>query len=355
MNSIHPSLARLYIRTGYAPVARNRKRALAHQLARTRAFAQTQEAAPFRQAFSWRTIRRADKFSAKERATRRAQNDNKFAHQLARTLAPKNVRSIASIAAYIAARPARALAFCALGNPAKFTIPTYPANACALPCGVEEAAALGVQVCQRGKDWSVKGSHLTSHTHTPGWTIWKNRRAVGYTRAENTTTIRAIVLVLSPQLVRADLNGKPVAVLAPAGCVWNIDANGLRITKGPDDYHPEGIDFLAPDPAAQMLAKLNANADARRATALRALAEQAANEGIFVCLADSIRAGNCRAGSEAFAVRHNLDRSRHYGAPELLSIANGDDGRIRLAISAAKYRHAADLARGFSVLAEHVA
>jgi hypothetical protein len=351
---LHPSLTRLYARTGYVPSSRNRKRAFAHRLAHTSAFPRTQEEFPFRisrNCYFWRK----NKYTEVQRTTKRAKKDKEFARTLARSLAPSKVRSIAAADAYIAAYPARCYAYTALGSPAKIIPRKYPANAHALPCGADEADALGVSVCKRGKDWTVEGSHRTSHSHTPGETTWKNGRAVGYTRAINTTTIRALAVMLSPALVRADLNGKLIAVTAPTGCAWSLDANGLRITRGPDDYHPEGIDFLCADPTAQMLVKLEANAATRRATALRALAENAANEGIFVCLADSIRAGNCRAGSESFAARHNLHRARHYGAIELLTLANGDSARVRLAITAAKYRHAADLSRGYSMLAEHVA
>jgi len=355
MNTIHPSLARLFARTGYVPCASNRKRAVAHRLAHTSAFAQTQELTPFREKLLGVRFCRADRFTDLQRDTKRAKKDKEFARELARGLAPRNVRGIAAADAYIAAYSDRIDAFAALGRPAKISLTKYPANTRVLPCGGEEADALGVLVCRRGKDWSITGSHRTSHNHSPGQTTWKNGRAVSYSRAVNTTTIRALAVMLSPRLVRADLNGRLVAIPAPVGCAWNIDSHGLRIARGPDDYHPEGMDFLADDPAAQMLSKLEANAATRRATALRALAEQAASEGIYVCLADSIRAGNCRVGSESFAARHGLDRARHYGAPELLAIANGDGGRVRLAITAAKYRHAADLARGYSLLAEHVA
>jgi hypothetical protein len=82
-------------------------------------------------------------------------------------------------------------------------------------------------------------------------------------------------------------------------------------------------------------------------------AEIAQNEGVFVCLADSIRAGNCKIGTLNFAERHRLDTSRHYTAIELLAQANGDAGRVRLAITAARFRHNQEMDRGYCDLSEH--
>jgi len=361
---LHPSLLRLFARAGLAPVSRNRKRAFAHRLSRARLNAPTYQGLALEThwgqhrglcqtpitAASFRSI----KFSPAQRIIRRAKKDKKFARELARELAPRNVRSIAAVDAYIKALPARAIAFEALGNPAKIKVATWPANAKALQCGEEEATALKISVCKRGKDWSISGGNQTSHSHAPGVTKWRGGRAVGYSRATNTTTIRAIALVVSPRLVRADLHGKLVSVLAPEGTTWKIDADGVLLSQGRDDYHPEGMDFLASDPAAQMIAALNRNAEARRLTELRALAEIADNAGIFVCLADSLRAGNCRGGTVSFCHKHSLDFARHYSATELLAQANGDSGRVRLAITAAKYRHAREVETGFSLLADHM-
>jgi hypothetical protein len=70
-------------------------------------------------------------------------------------------------------------------------------------------------------------------------------------------------------------------------------------------------------------------------------------------MADSLNAGNCAAGTRAFAVRHGLDVGRHHSAAEIAEIANGDWDRARLAIACATLRHRREMAAGACVLAEH--
>jgi hypothetical protein len=81
------------------------------------------------------------------------------------------------------------------------------------------------------------------------------------------------------------------------------------------------------------------------------LARDAAN--IHVCYADSIKAGNCPAGTEKFGEQHGLDRKRHYTAKELLEISNGSTRFVRAAVLTALRRERREMAQGFSVLADH--
>jgi hypothetical protein len=54
-----------------------------------------------------------------------------------------------------------------------------------------------------------------------------------------------------------------------------------------------------------------------------------------------------------FAINHRLDPRRHYKATELLQMANGEAGRVRLVIRAACNRHRSEVERGFSNLSDH--
>ncbi len=78
-------------------------------------------------------------------------------------------------------------------------------------------------------------------------------------------------------------------------------------------------------------------------------------DNTYVCFADSLRAGNCRQGTETFAVKHHLDSRRHYTSRELLPICNGDARFVRAAILAALRRERAEEQRGFALLSEHQA
>jgi hypothetical protein len=98
-------------------------------------------------------------------------------------------------------------------------------------------------------------------------------------------------------------------------------------------------------------AKAKAYAAARAADA--AAVKRAEEIGVMVCLADSVRAGNCRAGSENFARNHGLDPSKHYTPAEVLAVANGQTRFVALACTAALRRTIRELDRGYSDLAEH--
>ena len=86
---------------------------------------------------------------------------------------------------------------------------------------------------------------------------------------------------------------------------------------------------------------------------IAALVERGEAADIYVCAADSYRAGNCRAGTSSFASRHDLDIARHYRAGEIASIANGDAQFVRAAIIAAVRRNRREIARGYCDVAEH--
>lgn len=155
------------------------------------------------------------------------------------------------------------------------------------------------------------------------------------------------------------LDGEVHTIRAPRGWRWDVDANGLRLRSCSDkriDYHPTASDLLG---APQELArKARENWATRQAARRAAKADAAAVKraeavGVTVCLADSIRAGNCRAGSESWARNHGLDPARHYTPAELLALANGQTRQVALACTAALRRAIRELDTGVCVLAEH--
>lgn len=153
------------------------------------------------------------------------------------------------------------------------------------------------------------------------------------------------------------------------GYKWGKDANGLRlyrVAKPTDDYHPDSSDLIGPDGKRATLRSLTAivrdNAKVRNDVAARARAEKrrakdavqkAQREGCHVCVADSLRAGNCKAGTVNWAQRHGLDVSRHYEPSKVMDLANGDLPRVALVVSVALRRHREEMQRGFCVLDDH--
>ena len=222
---------------------------------------------------------------------------------------------------------------------------------------VEMVRRVGVHVVARGADWDIYVTrNATRCVHAEPETEWRNGKAVGYARATHDHFVRSVA-VASSDGSRIDwmLHETLMRVPAPAGCRWDIDANGARIVRGRDDYHPQAHELWDAhyNGSDGLMRALDRNAEARR----KAEAEQAAlladAEGVWVCLGDSLRGGNCEAGTLAWASRHGLARGRHYPAAELAGMVGDDAGRVRLAVSAAVRRHRAEMERGWADLAEH--
>lgn len=162
--------------------------------------------------------------------------------------------------------------------------------------------------------------------------------------------------ILTAIIGYSDGDARPEAVYtvqAGRGYRWGVDANGVCLVRTSDgaDYHPSTDDIRAG--RAAIIAALRERAAQRAEAARRAKREErilraAAKGGVWVCLADSLKAGNCRYGTEAWARRHGLDIRRHYRADALPAPSTPDESRrIALVVLAATRRQAHELAQGF--------
>lgn len=219
----------------------------------------------------------------------------------------------------------------------------------------ETARKLGAEVNMSGKAARIlptKGS--SRRVHSPGETTWRHGRPISYTRATNDNYVRAFAVIRDEHNLDVALHDREFRLTLPDGYLWGTDDNGIRAVRADsrrDDYHPTAEDCLAG--ADAIVRALEHNRETRIRISAERAAEAAEVEGVFVCAADSVRAGNCLAGTRTFAERHHLDVRFHYRAPELLTIANGDAGRVRLAVKAAVARHREEMRRGYANLADH--
>lgn len=152
-------------------------------------------------------------------------------------------------------------------------------------------------------------------------------------------------------------------IIAPKGMMFRKDENGILLRRLSDqmDYHPNSTEWLAKNFATvvrqQMATNWRKRQEAKQATRKLAKdrAEQTRIRTIYerelnttmVRVEDSRRAGNCVAGTLAFAER-KLGLSREevvagsyllaVPAPKLLRVANGDQTRVESAIWAAWQR-----------------
>jgi Arc/MetJ-type ribon-helix-helix transcriptional regulator len=98
-------------------------------------------------------------------------------------------------------------------------------------------------------------------------------------------------------------------------------------------------------------AKLRATEQERKEACARI--RRAEKEGCLVCLADSLKAGNCRGGSESWARRHGIDPMAHTLPSVLLAKANGEYRRVSLVVTVALRRHEREMRQGYADLSEH--
>jgi hypothetical protein len=217
----------------------------------------------------------------------------------------------------------------------------------------------GAYVCMVGKDATLSATRRKSFGNhcdaTPSTYNHRKGRWEGYERATHDNFVRSFAIIQSDRVLDYAFHKTEVTVTLPEGFRWDVDQYGIRVLhrNGVDDYHPDAGELLNND--YTVCERLERNAERRMLTRAMEVSAKAASEGVFVCLADSVRAGNCRAGSVAFAERHGIDPSKHYHAPELLDMANGEAGRVRLAITAAILRHRKEIERGYALLEEHKA
>ena len=216
----------------------------------------------------------------------------------------------------------------------------------------------GAKINITGKDATLQATRRSSYgVHVKATPSVKcNGKWRGYERAQHDNYVRSFGLISEDrQTLHYALHTTEYALTLPTGSRWDIDTNGVKAVTGPDDYHVRAEDLVAKNAVEIILGKIAANAATREQMAAQKAVEAAEMAGVYVCLADSLRSGNCRAGSESFAIRHGLDPRRHYSAGELLAMGNGDTGRVRLAIRAATNRHNQEIERGYALLTDHSA
>jgi hypothetical protein len=157
-------------------------------------------------------------------------------------------------------------------------------------------------------------------------------------------------------------------VPAPKGYYWGKDALGLKLIGRAGEYHPDTDDLIAGGKECVRLLKRNAQRRKAHRLVIQlqertkkekqkqqlAVLKKAEREGATVCLADSLKAGNCRAGSMSWASLHGLDPSRHYTPSEVLAQANGQADRVAIVVAFALRRHIGEMQRGYCNLADHV-
>lgn len=223
-----------------------------------------------------------------------------------------------------------------------------------IPITVSNAKNMGADVIMRGSNCKLVPCRCASYgDHQDHVTRWKGGRPRTLVSSRHINYVRSVAMIDSPQVVEYQIHQTRIVITLPDGYTWGQDAIGLFAQCGPDEYHVTGADLISRNPAKTIVELLHEKRRMRDEMRAKASAERASLDGVYVCLADSLRGGNCLAGTLRFGEAHHLDPDRHYSALELLAIPGVDSGRVRLAITAARLRHAREMEAGVCVLADH--
>jgi hypothetical protein len=211
-------------------------------------------------------------------------------------------------------------------------------------------------------------------THTGARTDKRTRTVVRTTlESAGQTLVQAIWRHIKPTIVgpvRAGLGkagGGPVTVtarilrrLCPAGWDVVVTPPSQGATPSPafrerdtgEEYHfTRTVTVRSLVREAQIA--FERRAAQKDSAELAAIVDRGEAAGVFICAADSYRAGNCRMGTASYAQRHGLDLGRHYTAAELAAQANGDTRFVRAAVIAGLRRERREMAAGVCNLADH--
>jgi hypothetical protein len=157
-------------------------------------------------------------------------------------------------------------------------------------------------------------------------------------------------------------SGETRHITAPRGWAWRYDTNGVYIyliSNHKISYHPDSDDLNRTTPAQiakkcrELYCERRAQERKNRAEAaqIQRLIAYAKKTRCMVRLQDSIAAGNCAAGTRAWAARHGL--VGEYAPIERIAQTRDDSPngkRLVLALVAAARRHEGEMRRGYCEL-----
>jgi len=187
--------------------------------------------------------------------------------------------------------------------------------------------------------WVQKVNMLIDQNHV---TEWRGRTPRTAVLAKHICAIPCYAVVArNGALLQHQILNKISIRFAPAGYIWVTDSNGVALANDgsrQDRYHLDSHQITT-EPDSWLVKKVDEARNVRLRSEAQSAVDEADIKGVKVGFQDSIDAGNCNAGTRAWADRHKIDITRKYDASELLQIAEHDDlGRVRLVIRQAIIR-----------------
>lgn len=235
-----------------------------------------------------------------------------------------------------------------------------------------------IKECQnnRLKNWAgTEATWLKSHIETINEGRYSSR--CDYTKYSYIRRVESWGHVISPRYLYVSIqhNGgfMKQIIKAPRGYYWSHDSNGIFLDKNNSknhDYHPTAYDFLHflqgyMVGAKYIINKLNENYETRKENLRLAKVQKEINKieklsiknkieyakkiGCFLSIVDSIKSGNCLAGTINWIERHQLEKIKHYCPSDLPF----DDQRVNNVLDYAITRHMRETKQGVCNLSDH--
>lgn len=184
-----------------------------------------------------------------------------------------------------------------------------------------------------------------------------------YERVSYTPVMRSCGMI-TPGRALLLIGNDTIRIRAPRGWRFGRDENGLYLTRTSETreafrYHPTSDEWSAGLSAIRAAAIDHEQTQRRVAREAREQRRQARKDAallatipVYVCLRDSRTAGNCAAGTVAWARRHDLDPTLHVPAEIVRRLADRNPQAMR-AVESAERRTLTEIRRGYSLIADH--
>ena len=175
--------------------------------------------------------------------------------------------------------------------------------------------------------------------------------------------------------IRIDSNRGVISRLisSPWGYHFSSDSNGLKLQSNSIramDYHFTALDLILGNsqkqPMKEIVRKCKANYQTRKQAKLESnifsddpkqvnkVIREAERLKVQISIVDSLKAGNCRAGTQVWARSNHMNTSKHYQIQSIYDKLDDENkDRVKLVILKAIERTKQELARGFSLLQDH--
>ena len=257
-----------------------------------------------------------------------------------------------------------------------FALETIPNNCKLIPIGSTRSNFLERIHSPRKKNYT-EPEPIFGKSNLSTNDLGRYSKSCTYKKYSYTPKIQSFGYLINPNkmYIRIDSNRGIISkiVSSPYGYHFAIDTNGLKIQSNSIksmDYHFTALDFIVGNsqrqPMKEMVRKCKVNYQTRKQAKLQSaifsddpkqvnkVLKEAERLKVQISIVDSIRAGNCLAGTQVWAMRNHLNTSNHYQIQSIfdkLDDANKD--RVKLVILRAIERTKQEIERGFSMLQDH--